>query len=638
MTTKQWKRMAVLGGAVLVLVPIWALAGWPIAAAAALALLAGWKWDAVEKHSGPLLDFGRAVLPLLLPIVVVAIAGAVAFPAYVQVPLVLALALFAWRAIIVPELGDTLGALRSPFSSRLDRPFGSIGVPALLAVAAVFVVLRPGETYEDHGGLVFLYATIPLWIAAVLLRALGYSTSLVRLLVGVCLALFVGLAASLGGVIPLGDAIHDHIPALTPLTPLVVMAVLLAAASLGFSGRRMVPEHWTGSLQALGLVSAVLAAATLATAAFLYGAGGPGGPATERVDANRPAGKPLPADLVPPSAGLTDRQLAEKYKPVLVLAKGERWRPVAVDSFVADASLVNRAGNLHRHPQKLPDHCPGEEVAGCYRLQLDNQGKCESGDDPCAYQTPAADGEPLGTSYFRVIRQSNRSGFYAFGHPEDFREEAAKGARILIQYWFFYRYNEWQRPILTGTLTQRHQGDWEFVTVGLDRGAAPLFLGYSAHCGGTWRGWSQVEPAPGGSRVHPLVAVALGSHANYVNTDDRRSPEWASCGGAAVPKGSLTLLSYASNIRDETSFGTEITADQMQLIRAREKSFPMSFPGTWGANDLTRLENERENTLRLGPAPATPTYQRAWLDPLVTIFCGEHWDPPPGHSNKDCKG
>jgi hypothetical protein len=206
----------------------------------------------------------------------------------------------------------------------------------------------------------------------------------------------------------------------------------------------------------------------------------------------------------------------------------------------------------------------------------------------------------------------------------------------LIQYWFFYRYNEWERQILTGTLAQRHQSDWEFVTVGLDKNAAPLFLAYSEHCGGTWRPWDQVPTVTEGS-THPLVAVALGSHANYVSTDERRSPDWASCGGTAVPKGFLSLLSYASNVRDETSFGTEIPPDQLHLIRATDGKFPMNFPGTWGANDLTVLENKRELTLKQGAAPATPSFQRSWIDPLATIFCGDHWEPPSGDSGKPCK-
>ena len=37
----------------------------------------------------------------------------------------------------------------------------------------------------------------------------------------------------------------------------------------------------------------------------------------------------------------------------------------------------------------------------------------------------------------------------------------------LIQYWYFYRYDEWSTPVLGGRLLQRHEGDWEAVMVGL---------------------------------------------------------------------------------------------------------------------------------------------------------------------------
>jgi hypothetical protein len=173
------------------------------------------------------------------------------------------------------------------------------------------------------------------------------------------------------------------------------------------------------------------------------------------------------------------------------------------------------------------------------------------------------------------------------------------------------------------------------VTLGLSDAATPVFLAYSEHCGGTWRNWNQIETAPS-APLHPLVAVAKGSHANYVSTDERRSPDWASCGGG-LPKGFLNLISYASNIRDETTFGTDIPYSDLHLIRATLKEPPMSFPGTWGANDRTTLENERTQVLKSGSAPATPTYQPLWQDPLVTIFCGAHWEPPSGDSGTRCK-
>jgi hypothetical protein len=74
----------------------------------------------------------------------------------------------------------------------------------------------------------------------------------------------------------------------------------------------------------------------------------------------------------------------------------------------------------------------------------------------------------------------------------------------VIQYWFFYAYNP-------GTLNQ-HQGDWEMVQIVLDSSETPQYAVYSQHNAGQQAVWSDVEKA---DTTHPLVFVALGSHANY---------------------------------------------------------------------------------------------------------------------------
>src|SRR5207244_6685096 len=38
------------------------------------------------------------------------------------------------------------------------------------------------------------------------------------------------------------------------------------------------------------------------------------------------------------------------------------------------------------------------------------------------------------------------------------------------------------------------------------------------------------------SPLHPLVAVAEGSHANYLHATDERSPEWSGCGAHVSPQ------------------------------------------------------------------------------------------------------
>jgi len=71
--------------------------------------------------------------------------------------------------------------------------------------------------------------------------------------------------------------------------------------------------------------------------------------------------------------------------------------------------------------------------------------------------------------------------------------------RIAIEYWFFYLYNDFY---------DKHEADWEGVTVFLDNGV-PIGASYSQHQGRKWTPWTTSTSAG------PTVYVARGSHANY---------------------------------------------------------------------------------------------------------------------------
>ena len=98
-----------------------------------------------------------------------------------------------------------------------------------------------------------------------------------------------------------------------------------------------------------------------------------------------------------------------------------------------------------------------------------------------------------------------------------------------------------------------------------------------------------MSDVPGEPRLHPIVAVAEGSHANYFETQDRRSPDWAGCANR-LPDGAATLISYASNIRDETEDGQTWRPLGNQLIILKRHTRPMSFVGTWGEDTRTFLD------------------------------------------------
>jgi len=210
---------------------------------------------------------------------------------------------------------------------------------------------------------------------------------------------------------------------------------------------------------------------------------------------------------------------------------------------------------------------------------------------------------------------------------EPYRVEGiAHQTQVLLQYWFFYPYDEWTSEFLGATFTQRHEGDWESVSVGLGQADKPLFVAYSAHCGGSWKPWGTTVRYG----THPLVAVARGSHGNYSDAGELRPPDFTSC--TKLPRGIGTLLAVAANVRDVTDDAWEWGAATVETVD--ERDWPMSFPGTWGYNDLIELETGRTFSTDQGAGPASPPLQALWDDPIRTIFCDRYWDHP---KHQDCK-
>lgn len=83
-----------------------------------------------------------------------------------------------------------------------------------------------------------------------------------------------------------------------------------------------------------------------------------------------------------------------------------------------------------------------------------------------------------------------------------------------LQYHFFYAFNDWR---LAANGINHHEGDWEMVAVYL-KNDQPYSLLLSQHGAGAMELWQDVrcvKDKDGGETTHPLIYVALGSHANY---------------------------------------------------------------------------------------------------------------------------
>ena len=172
--------------------------------------------------------------------------------------------------------------------------------------------------------------------------------------------------------------------------------------------------------------------------------------------------------------------LAAQFAPTLRFAATEHYLPIAMQDYVARTTLHTGrppVGNVaQQHPTlfSLP--------VGAGALYLDVRG-------PQPY---------LHATQYRTIEQALEQArrptvYWRIAHQ-------ASTGRLAIEYWFLYLYNDF---------ADRHEADWEGVTVFVDNGA-PLGASFSQHQGRTWSAWPATL-----ADDHPVVYVAGGSHANY---------------------------------------------------------------------------------------------------------------------------
>jgi len=223
--------------------------------------------------------------------------------------------------------------------------------------------------------------------------------------------------------------------------------------------------------------------------------------------------------------------LASKYAPVLQFAGGEKFLPTSVDYIISSSTLMQRQSN--GTAVQISDS-PTPSTLGNYNQSsdfLDNRFG--------TFDAIAAD----------YAAKAPSMGYYAYVHIEN----ATSGT--VIQYWLFYAFNNGQ--------LNDHQSDLEVVEVFLDAGGSPVAALYSQHLAGENAAWGDVETQNG----HPVVYVALGSHANYFRPY----------------QGRIGIENDVVN-----SAGPTITPDQLKLVilqdppnRPADQSW-LAFPGRWG--------------------------------------------------------
>ena len=297
-------------------------------------------------------------------------------------------------------------------------------------------------------------------------------------------------------------------------------------------------------------------------------------------------------------AATPNARLLAIYEPLTQFDPLERFLPTKVQSFITDASLEQLTASgawsvvrSHAAPGDLPG--PG---SGTWRL---NQDAC----------TPAA---PLGG-----LACYAAAGSQAGGGPTVYGRVAHEDGEIILQYWFFYYddvYSYTYPP--SDFIWQAHEGDWENVNVVLIGDDQPLYVGYSQHCLGQRRAWADT---PRFDNTHPVVHVALGSHANYFTAGTH--PINVAC---IPPQAVKILLGLGLPLPVDYAFAGPIagppgSGGSVMPVHQIRDDVPtwVRFPGYWG--ELEYLHAAPLGTVAAGTSPVGPAFHAEWIDPLGTL-------------------
>jgi hypothetical protein len=223
------------------------------------------------------------------------------------------------------------------------------------------------------------------------------------------------------------------------------------------------------------------------------------------------------------------------------------------------------------------------------------------------------------TCYLRIARTRPifRYASVVYGNVRRNTGYRASSIPTILQYWFFYPVNWWRSTPTQPVAEQIHEGDWESVTIGLDRRGSPVFAGYSQHERGRWAPWADVRRRG----THPLVYVARGSHSNQFTPGRHRIPvPFAGNSVAALAAAVKPLLrDYTCNRRQLTYGPNGLASKPTAVVRFSPTTDWARFRGAWGKGDFIFLPRAKA-FFPAGGSPPGPVQRASWHDPVGVIL------------------
>jgi hypothetical protein len=310
-------------------------------------------------------------------------------------------------------------------------------------------------------------------------------------------------------------------------------------------------------------------------------------------------------ELTPPKLDAVPRAeaevLANEVRPLLFFDKKEQFQPVKIERTTVYACNYRPKEPCESNPIKNWSAPPKAEY-----LEV-KAGPLNLGEKP---------GGPESAIYYHVFRRNNKE--------------------IYVDYWWYFAHNP--APVarsffcgkaltrgMLGPACAEHAADWEGITVVLKEkncNTAPARNGcvslrsrktpylirrvyYAQHDRVVWYEWKELQRrwSKPGRRNHPLVFVALDSHASYAKKCVKKCRQ-------------LVRPEYEERRDGQTEWTNNRTCAQVRCLLplTNNKGMPWKwnrFDGRWGPHHCILLDSYCDTQ----QAPKSPAFQPRYRDP-----------------------
>ncbi len=279
--------------------------------------------------------------------------------------------------------------------------------------------------------------------------------------------------------------------------------------------------------------------------------------------------------------------LARRFAPVLKENRRPRelFLPISRNGYVGFTDLKDRVGTAERIVDAAPTvrtlpRGPCKSRPGCAYFLDVTGAEPDPGEGPGQRAYDALEEHAIDRGAHHVV-------YYHVTQYDDSKDYA-------VQYWFLYFFNY---------RLNEHESDWEQITIRLDSSRRPINALYSAHISGHTRSWDKVEK----QGEHPVVYVALGSHANFFDGGRFQVP--VSCRSVSGGRKICIYESATCDLADGRGPSIALGRDGYEL---RELRGPPLFQGSYGSGNYV-LGKKKPDVL------SDPRTRSVWLDPLIRL-------------------